>query len=218
MAKCDDDLREFAAHHLIYEVEMVAGLVWRLLRHQALFLTWDGDANPLMKEIMDMAGRNADIESFGLHTRILVDFLYDQRGKETDAIARDYVNDPSAWQRARPKKPRDLKLVNERVGIEVAHLSYLRSAPSKDWPYPKIWDALRSVLREFVSQVDPDRAGKDVIERMREVLEAPITDPQHALRFAALARATTWTPIVPPMSQAGTATAPVQVDFPATGD
>lgn len=98
-----------AQDHLLYEIQMVAGLVWRLARHHTLFLTSALDLTPLRMELLDLAGRNADIEALGLHARVLVDFFYGERECKADAIAADFFDHPMVWKRARRKLPQACK-------------------------------------------------------------------------------------------------------------
>src|SRR5262245_3587234 len=156
------DTRGLAEPHLRYEIEMVAGLVWRMRRQRLLFRISDFEDGPLQDELVDHAGRNADIESFGIHARVLTDFLYRGRGRgqSTDAIASDFFEDPEEWKRLRGKIPAELRTVNDRVGSEMVHLSYDRSVPSRPWDYQAIWRALSNVLRTFVDHASPERAGE----------------------------------------------------------
>ncbi len=52
-----------------------------------------------------------------------------------------------------------LSKINARVGAEVAHLSFRRSAPAKTWPYEEIWRALGDVLWAFIEHANADRIG-----------------------------------------------------------
>jgi hypothetical protein len=157
---------------------MVAGLVWRFTRLRALFaLGWLQDGDPLVRELTDMAGRNADIESFGLHVRALRDFLYAGRDKPGDAIAADFFDDPLDWKRVRRKEPRALRPVSNRVGTEMAHLSYGRPSPSNSWDYESIWEAVSEVLRDFLDHAEPTRVGREVLKQIRTILDTPVHRP-----------------------------------------
>ncbi len=98
-----DRCRSFAREHLVYEVEQLHGLVVRFLE----ILEHDEDHGERDLDFLDMATRNAQVESFAIHARALVDFLYDVRMKATDAIAGDFV--PTGW--TPPKKPLSLSSV-----------------------------------------------------------------------------------------------------------
>lgn len=181
--KTPAEARIFASDHLLYDIEMVAGLVERLRRHRVLLETTPRSAGALANELFDLAGRNADIEAFGVHARALVDFLYGSPRHE-DAVAADFFDDAAAWRRLRPKKPAALSNINARVGAEIAHLSFRRSAPAKTWPYEAIWRALADVLRVFVENATVGRIGAEAQDRAREVLALREPDPVRGLEMA----------------------------------
>jgi len=57
------ETQALAWDHLRYEIEMVAGLVWRMSRQHALLVSMADDASALQRELLDVSGRNADIEA-----------------------------------------------------------------------------------------------------------------------------------------------------------
>jgi hypothetical protein len=213
MPRTSSETQALAAH-LLYEVEMVAGLVWRLKRHRALLaVTVVGGAHdPLRRELTDLAGRNADIESLGVHLRVLLDFLYDQRRDPEDAVASDFFGDPLDWKRVRPKLPRELRSIKERVGTEIAHLSYRRPSPSVSWNYDSLWAALSGVLQKFADHAEPGRVGEDVLARLRSIVEAAPVLTTTATVPVDYKGVTSWT--APATYYGGTATERMQTDLP----
>ena len=103
----DDRLRRFAEEHLLYEAGMLYEVTGKLMnRHY--------EHDPVVQ--------NALLESFGVHNRNLIDFLWrDHPMKRTDAIARDWIE---RWQP--PEMSERLAHVKDRVGKEMVHLSYNR--------------------------------------------------------------------------------------------
>jgi hypothetical protein len=88
-------LSKFTDEHLLYEIEMVAGLTARMLRHVDWFdnrgLTEnDGE---YAQDVLDMSGRNADIEAFVMHASNVWNVL---RGKRERAgvVADDFLEEP----------------------------------------------------------------------------------------------------------------------------
>jgi hypothetical protein len=100
-------LRRFAEEHLLYEAGMLHEVTGKLMnRHH--------EDDPVVQ--------NALLESFGIHNRNLIDFLWrDRPMKDTDAIARDWIE---GWQA--PEMSERLANVKDRVGREMVHLSYNR--------------------------------------------------------------------------------------------
>jgi hypothetical protein len=161
-----DETRKYARDHLVYEVEMLDALVKRFDRFKALLPKIAPDtSDPAEREVLDMAGRNADIESFGVHARNLYDFLYDSnRGTVT---ACDYFTRRNDWSsRHRPEKPKALEKLTERINIEIAHLGSKRRFPAVPWPYVDIAKALTDCMRAFIRAAEGDRLGEAATRRL----------------------------------------------------
>jgi len=80
MERTPKELRAFA-EDLVYEVEMVAGLT-KVLRGA---LAHDYEAG---KRDHDLPTRNAQVEAFAVHVRLLLDFFYEPSNvKPDDALA-----------------------------------------------------------------------------------------------------------------------------------
>lgn len=99
--------------------------------------------------------QNALLESFGIHVRALIDFLWlDRPLKDTDAIAHDWIE---GW---RPPEMSDrLAHVKERVGKEMAHLSYNRLEVPEDkkgWMVLGIGPEAIVAFAQFATEVPDD--------------------------------------------------------------
>ncbi len=71
--------------------------------------------HPVEREVLDRIGRNADIESFAMHSKNLVFFLYGKKPTSNDVVAAFYFDRASDWASVRPDRPKSLALVNQRV-------------------------------------------------------------------------------------------------------
>ena len=116
---------------------------------------------------------NALLESFTIHARILLDFLYAEKPWEDDVIAEDFFDDPAAWYEARPAKSEKVEIVHRRVGKEVAHLTYARqevTPETKPWPFIEIANEVNAGFSKFLSLVSPHLLGPrwDGYKRERE--------------------------------------------------
>ena len=139
----DDALRAFSKH-LLYEIEMFSGVV------------------PVLAAVTEMedsntkrAMRNALLESWALHLRNLLSFLYDTRPGKGDAVAAQFV---SGWAARRGPKPDVLKRAHAKASKEMAHMSYMRSTVTdaeKEWHAAPIIAAIRAPLHAFLDAV-PD--------------------------------------------------------------
>ena len=113
--------------HLLYEIEMFyyAGK-W-------LCDPTNGD---------DALLKNAVLESFLIHTRLLYNFFYGNRFKD-DVIAEDLLSDGPT------EKPPLLEHIQEPINKRVAHLAESRTDVNADddtWPISKIIESMDSVL------------------------------------------------------------------------
>ena len=124
MAVSEKDLMS-ASNHLFYEIWMfyeTAGILKRDPQNNAVFT-------------------NVHLESFAIHSRVLLDFFYNEP-KQDDVVAIHYIKN---WKDLCPAIGDDLKKISPRVGKEVAHLTYARLQVT---PEAKSWDT-RAVEREM---------------------------------------------------------------------
>lgn len=131
----DRRLRRFSEEHLLYEI----GMLWET-------------AARLGSPPADAVTRNALIESFGIHLRLVVDFLYEPARRPDDVCAEDYVADGAKSHRARRRLPRVLRTATRHTDKQVAHLTFKRyrgSAPQKRWTPLRLLDLVRPALRAF---------------------------------------------------------------------
>jgi hypothetical protein len=109
-------LRKFS-RHLGYEIDMLVAMA------------------TVLAKLPQGAVRNACVESFGMHSRNLIDFLYPSPNRRPDDVtAEDYVDRAQAWEKARGRMPRKLQRAKVRANEQIAHLTrlrYLGRAPQK---------------------------------------------------------------------------------------
>jgi hypothetical protein len=137
----DDRLRRFAEEHLLYEAGMLYEVTGKLMnRHH--------EHDPVVQ--------NALLESFGVHNRNLIDFLWlDHPMKHTDAIARDWIE---RWQP--PEMSERLAHVKDRVGKEMVHLSYNRldvRQEEKGWTVLGIGPEVIAAFGKFATEAPDNR-------------------------------------------------------------
>jgi hypothetical protein len=102
--------------------------------------------------------RNAVLESFTIHARILLQFFHPDGPGSDEMIANDYFGDPVEWKRARGRLPDTVAAVRERVGIEIAHLTYNRidiTDEAKRWNLAEMYATIAALVDQFVAQIDP---------------------------------------------------------------
>jgi hypothetical protein len=144
-ARTREELIE-AANHLHYEIWMFKSLARAL------------GTGAFRNSVIN----NALLESFTVHARILLDFLFADKPKEDDVIAEDFFKDPDEWRIARRSKSETLQKVHKRVGKEVAHLTYARqkvTSQTKPWPFMEIAKDTSEVFSLFLSIVPRNLLG-----------------------------------------------------------
>lgn len=149
--------RKWAHEHLMYEVNTLVA------------------ATDAIKRLSDGSTEMAfALESWAVHTRCLLEFLWHDRGRHPgDAFATDFCK-PGEWKSIRGALPPTLsQIVQEnRVGREVAHLTYHRSAVK---PEKKVWTNGKGTI-EIVTQLHrlaeiarPERLAGETRDHMRKL-------------------------------------------------
>ena len=140
-----DELRG-ASNHLYYEVWMLSSL-----------------ANGIASGIAGQGPiANALLESFVIHVRAVMDFLYAETAKPDDVVAEDFFDSPDQWTSIRPQLSETLSHAKRRAGKEVAHLTYARldvTPATKPWKFVQIADDISSVMNAFLQNVSRGKLG-----------------------------------------------------------
>jgi|GEM_PF-2317965 len=139
-AKPDGDTLKKAFQHVRYEA-------WMLKQTSRMLPSF-----PNLQEPCD----RAVLESFVIHTRNLLDFLYKGEGK--NYIAAEHFINADVWRAQRPKQTRLLRDAYKRANNDVAHLTYTRLENSKSdnpWPIPEITKEILEAYAVFEKLVQP---------------------------------------------------------------
>jgi hypothetical protein len=175
-----DEERCALSKHLLYEIEMFTGTI-RMLN--VVISMEPSEARTIL--------RNALMESWALHVRNLLSFLYDSRPGAGDAIAPDFIGEE--WKAKRGSKPDVLRLAHAKASKEIAHLSYLRGELTDDereWHVEPIIVAISEALHSFVDTVPAAVVTDDFRERARSALPVrPISLSDHASQIVSGASA-----------------------------
>ncbi|MCA1807047.1 MAG: hypothetical protein LC687_04250 [Actinobacteria bacterium] len=131
-----------ASNHLYYEIWMLYSAAHRL---------------PAATH--GTVAHNALIESFAIHLRAVLDFLFPpQQAYESDVLAVDFVT-PLPYD---TRISELLDRLRERVHTEVAHLTYGRqevSIEAKQWNLTEVLNAILPLARVFVDAVPSNLLG-----------------------------------------------------------
>ena len=144
----DEELHDYAADHLYYELWMLYEAATRLVNDPAVYDDW--------------VLKNALIESFTVHARSLAIFLYPEEAtkRPDDVTSDEYVKDIAEWRKVRGAIPSELKITIQRTGKEIAHLTTKRhppGSPQKGWSPEPIFQAFIAPLKLFAARVSKER-------------------------------------------------------------
>jgi hypothetical protein len=143
----NEQLLEAAAKHVDYEIKMLKAMT-------SFLSTPEGGPSQIVWR------RNAYLESFVLHVRNLIDFLYPPKKPRRDDMHADaFVKEPANWHIVLPPKTPLLIDAEMRVNKLAAHLTYARIALPKNWRYADIYSDLCKALQCFYDQLTPHRQG-----------------------------------------------------------
>ena len=152
----NDKELQTASDHLSYEFWMLE----KVARAMAYGITGEGPV------------KNAFLESFCIHARVLMDFLYSSAARPDDVIAEDYFSSEEEWHKQRPQEPSRLRADRERVNKRLAHLTYTRlgvTNENRQWEILQIYQYLEEALRRFLWCIPQNRLGQKCIE-LRTIL------------------------------------------------
>ena len=142
-----EELRE-ASDHLHYEVSMFLSLTSVLAER-----TFDEDVI-----------KNATLESFAIHIRAIMDFLYPSNPRRDDVLAEDFFDSPEQWWNIQPQLSELLKNAKRRADKEVVHLTFARldvTDETKPWSFIKIAKEIMNIFDTFIENVPKDRLGEN---------------------------------------------------------
>jgi len=100
--------------------------------------------------------RNLLLESLPAHTRILIEFFYNDKHEKrpNDLIAQDFLADSIDWKNERPPITELLNEAKNKADKQLAHLSLWRVKIEKD--NKKIWDwnSIKRDMEEIIKKFE----------------------------------------------------------------
>jgi len=157
----DPYLLEYSAEHLKYEFDMFSWL-GRVCGNATVQIgaPTAADATRL---------NNVLIESFAVHIRNVIDFLYIDTPQPTDVVAADFLP-AGAWGKIRPPISVTLEAARKRANKEIAHLTTSRIAggpPEKGWDFSGLTSEVRPLLQLFVANALGTRCSGAVADAIQ---------------------------------------------------
>ncbi|MGE0268135.1 MAG: hypothetical protein AB7S78_06755 [Candidatus Omnitrophota bacterium] len=155
----NEQLLEFSGEHLYYEISMLYGVV---------------DLLNTKEKIADPYIINALIESFVIHTQVILDFFYMPQMKADDAKAIHYIDDIKLWKSNLPSYDRYFRKFNRRRSREVVHLSYSRldvKGEEKTWHLVKTTEHIKLVVNAFLEHANKGLLHPKMYELKKNISE-----------------------------------------------
>lgn len=97
------------------------------------------------------------VESFAIHLRNLITFLYPYTHRDNDVCATDFFTRAGTWEQIRPSLSSVLKEAKNRADKEVGHLTTLRQAgtpETKKWDVTNLSREVMPILKIFCDSAD----------------------------------------------------------------
>ena len=171
----DPELLEYSRKHVHYEIAMFFGLANILSQIPQPDL-----GTPVTTRI----SHHALLESFIVHLRNVLLFLYPYDSQTGDIISDDFFVDPiQEWKRKRPKEEVALRVARDRASKEVSHLTIHRrddADPAKPWQFLELAKLVKAVFDEFVENASSKKLDSKVTALVKSIdLTTPVkfTDP-----------------------------------------
>jgi len=148
-------------------IERDNSILNRLSSHLYYEFWMFGEALRLLSYARGQQDTNVAIESFGIHARVLVDFLFKPSGSNTDVLALDFLDDENSWLEFIDDKKEIYEYVRLRTGKEIAHLTTNRldiTPDDKKWDCIDIHKKITELFIEFLKRVPDERIEPKLIE------------------------------------------------------
>jgi len=92
---------------------------------------------------------NALLESFLIHVRLIIEFLYKDGPYKDNVLAGQYFKSYDEWKAIRPSKTKLLEDTQNDAHKYLAHLTFTRLEGKKTWAYLAILKDIEVVLKAF---------------------------------------------------------------------
>ena len=123
-------------------------------------------------DVLERVTHFALLESFVVHLRNLLQFIYPRDPQSGEVILNDFFDDDLQWKRERVKETETLRSARTRAHKEVSHLTIYRlndDDPAKPWEFLKLARLLKAVFRTFVDNASPAKLDPKIELRIRRI-------------------------------------------------
>lgn len=147
------ELKEYSKEHLACEIQMLSNAYYCYIN-----LHISSELRQLFSNFL--------IESFVIHLRNIISFLYPTKNiHKNDICAKYFFEDQTEWEKICPKISKILVVARERAHREVGHLTIKRITgitTEKEWHFKNLMLELIPILVLFSKSADKDKLDESI--------------------------------------------------------
>lgn len=149
----------------------------KIAENNLKYVIWMLNETAILSDKPNSAKNNAYIESFVIHARILIEFLYSKHKVEDTILAVDYVE---GWRENYTNEGKPLEIseflenIKNKAHKMAAHLTKNGSERlDREWNRIKIRDEINKIILRFLEAVPDDSTiSKKTKGEIKEIIEA----------------------------------------------
>ena len=150
----DKELLNYSHEHLLYEIKMFTGV------SKINTENFSGGDKQFITNVV--------LESFAIHLRNLINFLYPINPvRDTDVVAKYFFANQDDWGKICPILSKTLEKARTRANKEVGHLTVERIAGTnnldKAWKIGGLVDEVIPIIKLFSKHADENKLDKDIL-------------------------------------------------------
>jgi hypothetical protein len=149
----NQQLFEYFAEHIRYEVQMLL----------------NATSGILQKLKVPQGIEHMPVESYAIHLRNLITFLYPFFPRNTDVCAKNFFINEDTWENLRPALSTSLLNAKNRADKEVGHLTTSRQSgvsKGKEWNVKELTGELMPLIKLFCESADKVKIGSLIDESL----------------------------------------------------
>lgn len=150
----DAQLLEYFREHVRYEIQMLLNATYGIM----------------MQFVVPNGFQHMPVESFAIHLRNLITFLYPFTSRPGDVCAEDFFVNDETWEKLRPELSKVLEIAKKRADKEVGHLTTSRQVGT---PASKRWD-VRGLAMDLIPLIELFCNSADKFELKSEIKDIMI--------------------------------------------
>ena len=99
------------------------------------------------------------LESFLIHLRNLIDFIYLPKCNKDDILAQDFFSNPENWAKLRPTLSANLEEAKKNINKLLSHITYSRlqmRTEQTTWDFMSLRNEIVLIIQAFINNIPKD--------------------------------------------------------------